>query len=333
MSVSTFTLQTLKHFLKIFTYQWATDGFDIFKRGFTALKNFKALGQLSHPAFEEGRGCSSVNNPSFHRPDPCIYSQEFLLKLGLAVTWDNPDIAITKGGVVVSETDLEPDTDYEIDATIWNNSYDSPVVGLKVIFTFLSFGVGTTVNPIGTTFVNLGVKGGVNHPALAKMPWHTPATPGHFCIKVTLVWIDDLNQANNVGQNNVDVKAPHSPATYDFQLRNDTDRGHAYRFEVDTYVLPNPQQCPATIPREDRAPRADRLLRIRAQHSRANFPVPPGWHVTITPNEALLAPNDEITVHVAIEPPAGFTGSQPFNVNALYDQTHAGGVSLVVSSV
>jgi hypothetical protein len=273
-----------------------------------------------------------INNPAFHRPDPCIYSQPYLLKLGLPVTWDNPDIVLRKGGIIVPEHDLQPDTDYEIEATVWNNSYEAPVVGLKVVFSFLSFGVATVANAIGTVFVNLGVKGGVNHPASAKVPWKTPPVPGHYCLQVKLVWFDDVNPENNLGQNNVDVAAALSPATFSFRLRNNTDRENLYRFQVDTYVIPSQDACKTAIPPEDRAPRVERLRRIRARHDRASFPVPVGWSIVITPAEVSLNPTDEVDIAVALTPPAGFTGTQPFNVNAMYGGKYAGGVSLVVTA-
>ena len=333
MSVIRFTLQVLLQFLKILSYRWILDAIDIVKRSRQALKNFWDFRKLSHPAQEGfGKDCEVIHNPAFHRPDPCIYSQQYLLKLGLPVTWDNPDIVIRKGGIIVPEHDLQPDTEYEIDATIWNNSYEAPVVGLKVVFSFLSFGVATVTHAIGTTFVNLGVKGGVNHPALAKMLWNTPPVPGHYCLQVKLEWFDDLNPENNLGQNNLDVAAAHSPATFSFRLRNNTDRANLYRFQVDAYVIPSQETCKPTISPEDRAPRAERLRRIRARHDRANFPVPAGWSVVITPAEISLNPGDEVDIGVAITPPAGFTGTQPFNVNAMYGEKYAGGVSLMVTA-
>jgi hypothetical protein len=333
MNLIKFLLRLLLEFLKILSYRWIVDGIDIVKRGLQALKNFWDFQKLPHPVQEEiDSRCEVIDNPAFHRPDPCIYSQQYLLQLGLAVTWDNPDIVLRKGGVIVTEHDLEPDTEYEIDATIWNNSYEAPVVGLKVDFSFLTFGVATVITPIGTTDVSLGVKGGVNHPAHGKMLWKTPPVAGHFCLQVALVWFDDANPANNLGQNNVDVVAAASPATFSFRLRNNTDKANQYRFEVDTYVIPAQDACKPTIPPEDRGPRAERLRRIRAKHNRANFPVPPGWTVVLTPAEIALNPADEVDIAVVITPPAGFTGQQPFNVNAIYGGKYAGGVSLVVTA-
>jgi hypothetical protein len=57
-----------------------------------------------------------------------------------------------------------------------------------------------------------------------------------------------------------------------------------------------------------------------------------GWSIVITPAEVSLNPTDEVDIAVALTPPAGFTGTQPFNVNAMYGGKYAGGVSLVVTA-
>ena len=59
---------------------------------------------------------------------------------------------------------------------------------MKVDFGFFTFGAGgATLTPIGSTFVNVGVKGGNNHPAHARIKWVTPGA-GHFCIQVAFKW-------------------------------------------------------------------------------------------------------------------------------------------------
>jgi hypothetical protein len=323
----------LARLAKRLAYGWVFDLRDLLKRFLEALKKICAYRKMPHPDREDlGKDCTIVDNPSFHRPDPCIYSQDYLLKLGLAVTWDNPDIVLRRNGVIVSEGDVLPDTDYEIEATVWNNSYESPAVGVSVEFSFLTFGVATVESAIGKTFVNLGVKGGVNHPALARMPWRTPAIPGHYCLKVTLGWVDDANPANNVGQNNLNVVAPQSPAEFTFRLRNHTNKPNTYRFEVDDYVIPRRSDCKPRIEPSDRGLFAQRLRKIRATHGRGGFPVPADWIVEIAPAQAALPPGAEIDIAVRITPPAGFAGTKPLNVNTLYGDTYAGGVTLVVST-
>ena len=52
-----------------------------------------------------------------------IYDQYYLMSLGLAVSWQNPDIQILQGGVpVASAYDLQTSTTYTIRATIYNAS-------------------------------------------------------------------------------------------------------------------------------------------------------------------------------------------------------------------
>jgi hypothetical protein len=55
--------------------------------------------------------CVPIRNSAFVRPDPLIYSQYYLTGLGLAVTWDNPDIQLRCNGVPVSSSlPRAPDT-------------------------------------------------------------------------------------------------------------------------------------------------------------------------------------------------------------------------------
>src|SRR5262245_29559219 len=56
--------------------------------------------------------CVPIDRPEFVRPDPLIYSQSYLMSLGLAVTWDNPDIVLHLNGAPVSSSLLQPDTLY-----------------------------------------------------------------------------------------------------------------------------------------------------------------------------------------------------------------------------
>ncbi len=276
------------------------------------------------------KGCGTISHPAFHRPDPLIYSQQYLQKLGLAVTWDNPDIILLQNGTPVPEGSLLPDTDYEIDATIWNNSYDAPAVGVGVEFGYYSFGATTTLHPIGNKAVNLGVKGGANHPAHARIKWHTPPA-GHYCILVKLSWPDDLNPENNIGQNNVNVVTPQSPAVFRFAVRNDTGTPQRYRFQTDTYTLPQLKDCAAKgTPRKSNDVK---WKEIQALHNPANFPVPLGWAIAFAPPELPLDPDMEAEVEVSITPPAGFTGRQAFNVNSLYGSNRlAGGVTVYVTA-
>src|SRR5437870_10683719 len=76
--------------------------------------------------------CVPIDDPAFVRPDPLIYAQHYLHSLGLAVTWNNPDIELRLNGTPVSSSLLEPGTTYEVVARIWNGSPSAPVVAMPV---------------------------------------------------------------------------------------------------------------------------------------------------------------------------------------------------------
>jgi hypothetical protein len=278
-------------------------------------------GKQSSPA-----PCVPINEPAFVRPDPLIYDQYYLTSLGLAVTWDNPDIQLYLNGLPVQSTQLQAGTTYEVVAQVWNNSTQAPVVNMPVAFSFLEFGVGTVSVPISSTQIDLGVKGGANCPAFAKMLWTTPTTPGHYCLQVQLQPADDYNPQNNLGQENTDVAAAHSPAVFTFTLRNNSDQPHTYRFETDAYTPGTPEVCASSG-----NPDQDRRARL-ARYRRGAQPVPAGWQITITPAAPALAPGQSTPITVSATPPGGFSGSQPLNVNAYHERELAGGVSLTVTA-
>jgi hypothetical protein len=161
------------------------------------------------------------------------------------------------------------------------------------------------------------------------MLWTTPPA-GHYCIVVEFQWMDDANPNNNIGQNNVNVVAASSPATFTFQIRNQEGKERSYRMEADTYTLPERADC------GERALSAgDKVRRwkeLQALHDRAAHPVPPGWTVEFTPPAVTLLPDEGVDVQVDITPPAGFTGEKAFNVHAVMDNgVYAGGVTVYVT--
>jgi hypothetical protein len=263
--------------------------------------------------------CVPIDHPAFVRPDPLLYSQRQLLAQGLAVTWDNPDITLFKAGVPVSSAELEPNTTYDVSARIWNNSPEAPVVEMPVRLSFLDFGVGTEPIPIASGRVDVGVKGSAGAPGFVSIPWTTPATPGHYCLQVLLDPADDSDTSNNLGQENTDVVEAHSPATFTFTLRNDTRRERNYRFETDGYAIPQRETCTGDPPD---------TKRLLERHRRADHPVPAGFAVQISPPTPTLAAGAATAITVTVEPPAGFAGRQPINVNAFHEQGFAGGVTL-----
>lgn len=281
--------------------------------------------------------CQPVPSHIYRRPDPMVYDQQYLMSQGLAVTWDNPDITVELGGVAVDPHDLAPDTVYDVVARVWNGSVDAPAINLPVQFSYLSFGIGTHKHPIpGLTMVDLGAKGAAGCPAFAHHTWKTPPTAGHYCLLVELIWTDDANPLNNIGQANTDVRPLNSPhAAFNFDIANDARVRHVYHFVVDTYTLPARPNCD-TQP-SGRSPRpTTEELRARARAARAEnnpaaFPVPLGWQVGVDPIEAVLAPGESRSVTVDVTAPDGFSGSKTFNVHGLDEHgTLIGGVTLTV---
>lgn len=291
--------------------------------------------------------CAVIRPEVYRRPDPVIYSQQYLVEQGLAVTWNNPDIQLFENGGPVSSSLLKADSDYEIVATVYNNSTDAPAVGLPVEFGFQSFGVGAVLTPIGTTTVNLPVKGAPQHPALAKIGWHTPATPGHYCIKVRLVWADDANPKNNVGQENTNVAAASSPAMLAFPVHNDDAIRKLVHMTADAYVVPARLRCGEQPEKRDSdrhdpkhrrqdvfIPTTEEVANwtlARVRHGVEAFPIPAGWSVDISPVQFGLAPGGVQVVTVTITPPDDFRGEHSFNVNAMHGNGLLGGVTLTVT--
>jgi hypothetical protein len=265
--------------------------------------------------------CTPIDHPAFVRPDPLIYSQRYLKDLGLDVTYDNPDIVLFRGGLPVSSGELLPGTTYDVQVRVWNNSLEAPVIAMPVHLTYRDFGIGPEPIPIGSPSIDVGVKGSPDQPAFVSIPWTTPAIPGHYCLRALLDPADDLEPANNLGQENTSVIAAQSPATFTFTLRNDTRRERTYRFEVDGYELPALRPCA-----DDPVDPARRLER----HRHGDHPAPDGFDVDITPARPTLAPAAAVTVTVTVEPPPGFEGRQSINVNAFHERAFAGGVTLVV---
>jgi len=321
-----------KDFLRIFFFRWLLY--------FTDLLN-QIRGRYQYRAKLEGQAnqgppCHVVPPQFYKRPDPLIYDQYYLMAQHIAVTWDNPDIQLRLGEDHVSSAVLEPDTDYEIIARIWNGSPDAPAVGLPVHFSYLNFGIGTSHTDIGQTTIDLPVNGAPGHPAFASMPWHTPASAGHYCIQIELVWPDDGNPNNNLGQKNVSIRRLNSPqARFTFSLVNNASRTRNLHLEADAYHIPSPLLCdllqPVISPQMTESEITAHRRDAASRHNRSNFPVPSGWKVTFDPREMQLGPSDQQLISVDITAPGDdYLGRQTFNIDAFDGTTLIGGVTLEV---
>jgi hypothetical protein len=308
---------------------------------------FRAICSLFHrrrSARHEDTGCCIDLPPDvYKRADPLIYSQYYLMAQGLAVTWDNPDIDIFDGAALITGP-LLANHRYRVRVRIWNGSYDAPAVGVGVTLSYLSFGAQTVSHPVGSTSVNLGAKATTNCPAFAEFGWTTPPDGGHYCLQAQLTWADDANPDNNLGQKNVTVAMAQSPAEFEFVVRNEASVTRRFVLEADCYALPRLRPCEEEPHgRDERPPRLVESKRRWATALReqgyGGFPVPSDWSVRILPETLSLAPREEASVQVLIEPadPA-FRGSKTFNIHAFAISESgirdmAGGVTLIATKV
>lgn len=309
-------LRSLGRLLRDLIYGWIA--------GLVALLRFLFRRRVDDGLSEHERNaarspCVPIDDPAFVRPDPLIYSQDKLMSLGLAVTWDNPDIQLFEAGTPVSSSDIEASTTYDVRVRVWNNSTECPVIKMPVHLVFANAGVGPPGQLIGSAMVDVGVKGSSTQPGFCTIPWTTPATPGHYCLRAKLDPVNDVDFTNNVGQENTQVAEAHSPAVFEFELRNDDRVRHTYHFAADSYELRR-HRCDDDEPRNP-----------KKQHGYGNHPVPPGWSVSIAPDGPVLAPNEGLDVEVTVDPPSGWTGQQTVNVNVFHELGFAGGMTFVVT--
>jgi hypothetical protein len=277
--------------------------------------------------------CMPISDKVYRRPDPTIYSQSYLITQGIAVTWDNPDIQLWRDDLPISSQALDPDTDYEVVARVWNNSIDAPAIHLPVKFSFLDFGIGAVPIPIGEATVNLPVKGAPGHPAFAGMAWHTPSKPGHYCLLVELIWADDANPLNNLGQENTNVRPLNTlNVQYRFPVHNQTKETRVLRLEVDAYEIPLLQPCVEkrrSITAEMTKNEIEEHRReVITLNGRQNFPVPTGWQVNLSQTKLVLSAEELHMLTVDMTAPEDFHGRQAFNINAFDGKMLVGGVTL-----
>jgi hypothetical protein len=194
--------------------------------------------------------------------------------------------------------------------------------------------------------IDLPVKGSPQHPARASLAWTTPPVAGHYCLLVKLIWADDANPKNNIGQENTNVGIAASPAVFKFPVRNEDTIRKRIRMTADAYAIPPRMPCkerPSNKQSDRRHPERKRLdvfvppleeaadwTLARVRHGPEAFPIPSGWSVGIEPAQFELDPGATQPVTVTITPPDSFRGERPFNVNAFYGTALLGGVTLTV---
>ncbi|WP_307283216.1 hypothetical protein [Labrys wisconsinensis] len=172
------------------------------------------------PKTPEGDPCVVIPGHIVRKPDPCIYDQFLLMQLGQPVTWDNPDVRIFLGGIEQYTYDLTAGVEYDVEITVHNASRDKPADGTAVAVRWIEFGAGGQIrHPVATLAADVPVWPGT---ATVATTWRTPDVPGHYCIEIELSHPNDGNPSNNLGWNNTQVYAAHSPVDRPIRIFNRT---------------------------------------------------------------------------------------------------------------
>jgi hypothetical protein len=294
--------------------------------------------------------CLPIPSGVYLRPDACIYSQQYLMSVGMAVTWDNPDVTLTDAlNNVVGSHDLKPSTPYTVTASIHNRKNDTPVPSMPVVFKLIGFGVsGPTVQDIGSTVVDLPVRGAPGEPARASVTWTTPPTPGHYCIVIEAVVTDDANPLDNVGQHNTVVQgvARGQAIVLRFPVHNPLQGARTFAVRLHSYQLPTEplvrgglgeharRAAGAASTGGSRGPResdASLLARVVAANRAELFPAPPEWEPAVSQAEVTVEPDRPVElVFTATVPNSAPTGlRQPFHISVSEQSTNrpVGGVT------
>ena len=277
------------------------------------------------------RNCVTLPFRLTRRPDPCIYSQFFLMDSGLAVTWDNPNVRILLNGVEQDTYNLQAGTQYQVRIGTLNASPYFDSVATHVEVNLLSFGIGApTPSPITTYSVD--IPAGTTDPGIVRqIDWTSPQDPGHYCIQVIVSHPDDINLSNNEGWNNTEVRAVSAGELFRravpvWAWRGDLPRGRDKEGQAqllqersDVRVVVSGYKFPAAVDVDD--PDLDALF----------DDTPPPWPVTVTPEQFQLraGTQESQNVEVAIQvPPNAISGTiASFNVTARAGNRPLGGVT------
>ncbi|HXN89418.1 MAG TPA: hypothetical protein VN890_08710, partial [Methylocella sp.] len=250
---------------------------------------------------------------------------------------------------VVASHDLTPSTAYTVTATIHNQKNDAPIPSMPVVFSLVSFGVsGPKVQTIGSTPVDLPVRGAPGEPAQASITWTTPPAPGHYCIVIEAVVAGDVNPLDNVGQHNTVVKGVvHGEViVLKVPVRNTLQAARTFAVQLHSYRLPAQPLVRRGLGGDARAAAdaagmeqsrgsresdASLLARVVAANRPELFPAPPEWRPSVSHAQVTVDPDQTVelvfTATVPNSAPAGLR--QPFHISVAEQSTNRplGGVT------
>lgn len=272
------------------------------------------------------------------RPDPYIYSQEWLHLRNLAVTWDNPDFQlIDKNGKTVDRMNLQPNQTYKVVVSVHNGSLMS-AIGTTVALEVLEFGIGgLVISQLGSQTIDVPAFGVTK----ATFEWTTPSSSGHNCLRAQINHPDDGNPLNNVGQHNTEVAKPASPTrTSMFILRNHAPDRRSLRLAFDSYQLPSKPMRARSLQERNSL---TYLRQLRDRNDHVKFPVPEkfGGHITIgdaqepiemsrPAAEIELDAGQAVFVKFEATPPSNGEHKVAINFHAFDEHILLGGVTIYI---
>jgi hypothetical protein len=260
------------------------------------------------------------------RPDPCIYSQDWFELRHIAFVWDNPDFRIfdVATGNPAAPLNLQPNTDYDVEATIHNNSFMA-AIGTSVSLKAFEFGIGTSeIADLGTVIIDVPGMG----TATVRVRWRTPAVESLNCLKAFISHPDDANPLNNVGQHNTRVAKPASRTrTLTFPVGN---RGLATKnilIRMDGYQLPKNARRPESY-KERQSLQYLRLL--QAKNNSKKFPVPEYLNARLSHQHLEIPPGRDVELTLELTPPPKGSGMHSVNVHGYEGDSLIGGITVYV---
>lgn len=286
--------------------------------------------------------CIDLPDDMRPRPDPYVYSQDWLDARGFAYSWDNPDfVLIDSAGVIADRMQLRPNEQYRVVIHVHNGSL-MPAVGTDVSLETREFGIGgLTVSPVGSVTIDIGALGTED----ATFRWTSPGPGVHSCLRVTLQHPDDGNPQNNVGQHNTEVIHAESNDRSTFIVRNPGREATVLRLVLDSYLLPETPMRARSL--EERNSR-EYLRALQARNSRAQFPVPEVLNVRLLRGGAPIPQDDQhdgasgflevdasgaVTLELAANAPAPGQQAGIVNVSAFDGAVLVGGLTIYLDAV
>jgi hypothetical protein len=276
-------------------------------------------------------GCIYLPGRITDRPDPCIYDQFLLMALGLPVTWANPDFEILLAGIPQDTYNLVEGTTYDLNITVHNSSRTRAALGTSVTVVWMEFGAGGTIkHPLGSAVVDVPV-----WPGVVKVPfkWTTPQA-GHYCLQAQLNHPNDLNPANNLGQNNTQVYKAHSQIRDPIRVFNAFADEAAAGGGATSFVAPSkrgPNHGMDTEITVDSYVFVDKIGK-EADPDVMFAPRKAVWNARVEPAAFTFAPGEKYRdVMLVVDAPDGPGPAEVFNVNVRQGGAPTGGVTVTVT--